>query len=75
MVKEMNENDILCEYWKLIGLEESIPYNEISVKDKESVINTSGYQQYVLSITLQELKKAIYSCLPKFLMKLLGVSG
>ena len=68
----MNLYIVLHKYWIITGIENAISYNQASNEFKKSVIGTLGFQKYNLYIKIQELKKEIYSYLPKSIRKILS---
>ena len=71
MVKIKSDEDIIRSYWRLIGLEEVMPYNQASAEDKNNMSNTLGFRRHVIGVRLQECGDEIYSVFPKTIRKLL----
>lgn len=49
----------LRRYWIVCGLEESLPYKQASNTDKKIVMQTYGFNRYVLQLRIEELRKEI----------------
>lgn len=60
-----SESKILQEYWMVSGLEESLPFQKASEKDKKTIEKGMNFARFMLRKRVVELRTAILKVFKK----------